>query len=181
MVMSLLHVYKCVGVCVWVISTAPGGMGMAIAVGNTGGTGSTGGRSDIRHGSGRGGDSIPSVHGTVWALVVIIAAGQYDKEGDDVAGPDCSVRLAAVFRIGGAAAILRAKDFPFRVQIPPFSPPFCGLLPEHAAAVTLYIDVLPVDIVFALIARATVDNDRRRARRRRMRRRMRRSGGWPGG
>ena len=115
MVMSLLHVYKCVRVCVWVISTVPGGTGTTVAVGNTGGTGSTGGRSDIRHGSGRGGDSIPlglSVHGTVWAVVVTIAAAQYDKEGADVAGPDCSVRLAAVFLIRGAAAILSAKGFP---------------------------------------------------------------------
>ena len=95
MVMSLLHVYKCVGVCVWVISTAPSGTGTTVAVGNTGGTGSTGGRSDIRHGSGRGGDSILREHSgrlwdifhatvvraTVCALVDIIAAGQYDKEG----------------------------------------------------------------------------------------------------
>ena len=98
--------------CAWTISTAPGGTGTTVAVGSTGGTGSTGGRSDIRHGSGRGGNSIPSVHGTVWAVVVTIAAAQYDKEGADVAGPDCSVRLAAVFLVRGAAAILRAKVFP---------------------------------------------------------------------
>ena len=96
MVMSLLHVYKCVGVCVWVISTAPGqhsGMGCMDL---------SGGRSDIRNGSGRGGDSILREHSgrltpcrynsralesatvvraTVCALVDIIAAGQYDKEG----------------------------------------------------------------------------------------------------
>ena len=62
---------------------APGNKPVVVgkAVGNTGGTGSTGGRSDIRHGSGRGGDSIPlGLSYALWSgigTVVIVLVGRF--------------------------------------------------------------------------------------------------------